>query len=114
MTFKLIKASVAAFALLAVPFAAQAADVPIKAPYYKGTPHSVVSYYNWTGFYAGVNAGYGFGSSDWSLLPGTSIKPKGFLAGGTVGYNWQSGAIVYGLEGDFDWQNVKDSVVCGG
>ena len=64
MTFKLIKASVAALALLAVPFAAQAADVPIKRPYYKGTPQSVVSYYNWTGFYAGVNAGYGFGNLD--------------------------------------------------
>jgi outer membrane immunogenic protein len=112
MTFKLIKASVAAFALLAVPFAAQAADVPIKAPYYKGH-QSVVSYYNWTGFYAGINAGYGFGSSDWSA-PVASTKPKGFLAGGTVGYNWQSGAIVYGLEGDFDWQNVKDDVVCAG
>ena len=67
MSFKLIKAGVAAFALLAVPFAAQAADVPIKAPYYKG-PHSVVSYYNWTGFYAGVNAGYGMGTSTWSAL----------------------------------------------
>ena len=38
MTFKLIKAGVAALALLAVPFAAQAADMPIKAPYYKGAP----------------------------------------------------------------------------
>jgi outer membrane immunogenic protein len=110
MTFKLIKASVAAAVLLAVPLTAQAADVPIKAPYYKG-PRSVVSYYNWTGFYAGINAGYGFGSSDWSA-PAVSTKPKGFLAGGTVGYNWQSGAIVYGLEGDFDWQNAKDSVTC--
>jgi outer membrane immunogenic protein len=113
MTFKLIKASVAALALLTVPFAAQAADVPIKAPYYKGPPHSVVSYYNWTGFYAGVNAGYGWGSSDWSALA-TSIKPKGFLAGGTLGYNWQSGAIVYGIEGDFDWSDVKGSVACAG
>jgi outer membrane immunogenic protein len=113
MTFKLIKASVAALALLAVPFAAQAADVPIKAPYYKGQ-HSVVSYYNWTGFYAGVNAGYGFGTSTWSLLPATNIKPKGFLAGGTAGYNWQSGAIVYGVEGDFDWSDVKGSVACAG
>jgi outer membrane immunogenic protein len=34
------------------------------------------------------------------------------LAGGTVGYNWQSGAIVYGLEADWDWSNAKDSVVC--
>ncbi len=112
MTFKLIKASIAAFALLAVPVVAQAADVPIKAPYYKGQ-QSVVSYYNWTGFYAGINAGYGFGSSDWSA-PVVATKPKGFLAGGTLGYNWQSGAIVYGLEGDFDWSNVKDSVTCGG
>src|SRR4051812_17317955 len=112
MTFKLIKAGVAAVAVLAIPFAAQAADVPIKTPYYKGH-QSVVSYYNWTGFYAGVNAGYGFGSSDWSA-PVAATKPKGFLAGGTVGYNWQSGAIVYGIEGDFDWSNVKDSVVCAG
>ena len=48
MNFKLIKASLGALALLATPFAAQAADVPIKAPYYKG-PQSVISYYNWTG-----------------------------------------------------------------
>ena len=101
MTFKLIKAGVATLALLAVPFAAQAADVPIKAPYYKGH-QSVISYYNWTGFYAGINAGYGFGSSSWSAVPTASNKPKGFLAGGTAGYNWQSGAIVYGVEGDFE------------
>jgi outer membrane immunogenic protein len=114
MTFKLIKAGAAALTLLAIPFAAQAADVPIRAPYYKGQPHSVVSYYNWTGFYAGINAGYGFGSSNWSAIPGTAIKPKGFLAGGTLGYNWQSGAIVYGIEGDFDWSDVKASAACAG
>jgi outer membrane immunogenic protein len=110
MTFKLIKAGVAGLALLAIPLAAQAADVPIKAPYYKGA-QSVVSYYNWTGFYAGVNAGYGFGTSTWSA-PAASIKPKGALFGGTLGYNWQSGAIVYGVEGDFDWSGVKGSVGC--
>jgi len=113
MNFKLIKAGVVALALLAVPFAAQAADVPIKAPYYKGASHPIVSYYNWTGFYAGVNVGYGMGTSDWSALPGVDIKPKGFMAGGTLGYNWQSGAIVYGIEGDFDWSGVKGSVACG-
>jgi outer membrane immunogenic protein len=114
MTFKFIKAGLAALALFAVPVAAQAADVPIKAPFYKGSPQSVVSYYNWSGFYAGVNAGYGFGTSTWSgLAVATEIKPKGFMAGGTAGYNWQSGAIVYGIEGDFDWSGVKDSVACG-
>ncbi len=61
MNFKLTKAGFATLALLAVPFAAKAADVPIKAPFYKSAP---VSYYNWTGFYAGVNAGYGMGILD--------------------------------------------------
>src|SRR4029079_7933041 len=41
------------------------------------------------------------------------IKPKGGLFGGTVGYNWQSGAIVYGLGGDFDWYGVEGRVPCG-
>ena len=60
MNSKLSKAMAAAVALMAVPFAAQAADVPVKG-YYKAPPRSVVSYYNWTGFYAGINGGYGFG-----------------------------------------------------
>ena len=116
MTFKLIKASVAALALLAVPFAAQAADVPIKAPHYKSPPQSVVSYYNWTGFYAGIVGGWGFGNSSWSdALGGTGdFDVDGGMIGGTLGYNWQSGAIVYGLEGDFDWSDVNASVACAG
>ncbi len=110
MNVKWIKVGVAAFGLLAIPFAAQAADIPIKAPYYKGAP--MVSYYNWTGFYAGINAGYGFGTTTWSGFPAANSKPAGFLAGGTLGYNWQSGSIVYGIEGDFDWADVKKTVDC--
>jgi outer membrane immunogenic protein len=112
MISKFTKLGIAACALLVTSFAAQAADMPVKGPYYKGPPRSVVSYYNWTGFYAGVNGGYGWGTSDWGS-PAVSLKPKGWLAGGTVGYNWQSGAIVYGLEGDFDWADVSDSTACG-
>ena len=50
---------------------------------------SVVAYYNWTGFYVGINAGYGLGTSNWELLPRISIKPKGSLVGGTLGYNYR-------------------------
>ena len=64
MNSKLSMAVAAAVALFATPFAAQAADMPTKG-YYKAPPRSVISYYNWTGFYAGINVGYGFGSSDW-------------------------------------------------
>jgi outer membrane immunogenic protein len=116
MTFKFIKAGVSALALLAIPFAAQAADMPIKPPYYKGQ-QSVVAYYNWTGFYAGINGGYSWGDAKFTSSAGTSsTAPRGFLAGGTVGYNYQSGAWVFGLEGDLDWADLNHtnaSVACG-
>ncbi len=106
---KILGTALAALAFLASSFAAQAADIP--PPVYKG-PRAVVAYYNWTGFYVGLNAGYGFGSSDWSAVPTASNKPKGFLVGGTLGYNYQVGSWVFGLEGDFDWSNVKGSADC--
>jgi outer membrane immunogenic protein len=111
MISKFTKLGIASLALLVTSFAAQAADMPIKGPYYKGPPRSVVSYYNWTGFYAGISGGYGWGGSDWDV-PLVSNKPKGGLIGGTVGYNWQSGAIVYGLEGDMSYSMIKDSTDC--
>lgn len=32
-----------------------------------------------------------------------------FLGGLQLGYNWQAGAIVYGLEGDVMWRRLKDN-----
>ena len=109
MNFKLIGSGVAALALLATSFAAEAADIP--RPVYKGV-RSVIAYYNWTGFYAGINAGYGWGTSNWDI-PAVSNSPKGFLVGGTLGYNYQTGSFVWGLEGDIGWADVKGSVDCG-
>jgi outer membrane immunogenic protein len=112
MTSKLLTAGAAALALCITSLAAQAADMPTRAPYYKGAPRSVVAYYNWTGFYAGINGGYGFGTSDWDS-PAVSNSPSGGMFGLTVGYNWQAGSFVYGLEGDYDWSMMKGSVACG-
>jgi outer membrane immunogenic protein len=95
MNLKLFGTGLAALAFLATSLSAQAADIP--RPVYKGI-RPVVAYYNWTGFYVGLNAGYGFGTSTWSLVPTANNKPKGFLAGGTLGYNYQVGSLVYGLE----------------
>ena len=72
-----------------------------KAPYF-------APYYNWTGFYAGVNGGYGFGTSNWSAL-GSSFDVNGGMFGGQVGYNWQFGQFVYGLEGDADGTDLRGS-----
>ncbi|MDO9412294.1 MAG: porin family protein [Pseudolabrys sp.] len=94
-----------------------AADIPRQS--YKAPVYSVPGY-SWTGFYAGINGGYGFGKSDWSGIGGTgSTSPKGALAGVTLGYNLQTGSWVWGLEGDFDYSWVKGSTaagtgVCGG
>jgi outer membrane immunogenic protein len=109
MNLKLLGTGLAALAFVASSGVTQAADIP--PPVYKG-PRAVVAYYNWTGFYVGLNAGYGWGKSDWTFPLGTSIKPKGALAGVTVGYNYQVGSIVWGLEGDFDLSGVKGSVLC--
>ena len=110
MNFKIIGSGVAALALLATSFSAEAADMPRSV--YKGT-RSVVAYYNWTGIYAGLYAGYGWGESNWDI-PAVQVKPKGFLVGGTLGYNYQTGSFVWGLEGDIGWSDVKGSVACLG
>jgi outer membrane immunogenic protein len=88
---------------------AQAADMPVKGV------RPVIAYYNWTGLYAGINGGYGFGTSNWTVGgPPASIKPKGGMLGGTIGYNWQAGSIVYGIEEDLDWSWVEGSAACAG
>jgi outer membrane immunogenic protein len=106
----------ASAAVLAVAGTASAADLARKAP--PPVPVKAVSYapYNWTGFYVGINGGYGFGRSKWSGLP-SSFDVNGGLFGGQVGYNWQYGQFVYGLEGDGDWTDMRgtaNTALCGG
>jgi outer membrane immunogenic protein len=88
--------------------AAVAADLPrglpAKAPAYVPPP------YSWTGFYLGINGGYAWGDSDWDgFASGTDVD--GGLVGVTIGYNWQTGPWVFGLEGDIDWTNLRGSFV---
>jgi outer membrane immunogenic protein len=69
--------------------------------------------YNWTGFYVGLNGGGGFGHSNWDAFA-TGFDTTGGLVGGTVGYNYQMGQVVFGLEGDGDWSNLRGSGLCAG
>jgi outer membrane immunogenic protein len=64
--------------------------------------------YNWNGAYVGVNGGWGDGKSNWTdTLGETGRFPiSGYLAGGTAGFNYQVGAYVFGIEGDFDWSHL--------
>lgn len=110
MKTRLILAGIAA--LLMAPLAAQAADLP--QPSYKAQPGILApAYANWTGFYVGINGGYGFGTSKWDS-PAISPSPKGGLVGGTLGYNFQTGTWVWGVETDLDWSGMKGDATCPG
>lgn len=111
MFTKLTRAGVAAAALVFAPLAALAADLP-RGPY-KAPAYVAPAYANWSGFYAGINAGYGFGKSDWDV-PAISQSPKGVLAGVTLGYNLQTGIWVWGAEGDLDYSGMKGDAACFG
>ena len=102
------KAFLTAVSLVALGMApALAADLPART--YTKAPVAVAPIYNWTGFYIGAMGGYATEDNG-----SNTFDRKGGFAGGTLGYNWQSGAIVYGIEGDFDWSDVKASAACAG
>ncbi len=113
---RMFLASVSALAVVIVLSTANAADLgrrhmPVKAPTYTAPG------FNWTGFYIGINGGGAWGRSDWTnpLASTGDFNVSGGLVGGTFGYNWQAGRIVYGLEGDIDWSGVKgtgDATAC--
>jgi len=92
------------FSLISSSSAADLSRPVYKAPAYYA-PEPV---FTWTGFYIGINGGYG-----WSRFTGTgtfgsdTVTAKGWLGGATAGYNYQMGRFVLGVEGDFDWANVK-------
>ena len=100
--------SVAAIGAMASILAVQAsfaADIPRPAP--QPAPAYLAPVYNWTGPYIGLSGGGGWGSSSWSNTDSFDIS--GGLIGGTLGYNWQNGPWVYGLEGDISWTNLQGS-----
>jgi outer membrane immunogenic protein len=92
---------------------AQAADMAQRSnpqTYYKAPEKTS---FDWTGFYAGINGGYGFGRSSWSDptagADSGNFNTSGGLVGGQIGYNWQFGSTVLGIETDADWMNLKGS-----
>jgi outer membrane immunogenic protein len=88
--------------------AANAADLAVAAPVYKAPPAYVS---DWSGLYVGLAGGYGFGNTSIDGVP--NAKPQGGLFGGYVGYNWQFGSWVAGVESDFSGADLKTTVVPG-
>ena len=102
---------------LAAAVPAFAADLP---PPVAPAPRAPVAYvpvqiFSWTGFYLGLNGGWGFGQSTWTPPAGTisSFSTNGGMLGGTIGGNYQIGQFVIGGEGDIDWQNLRGATAAG-
>ena len=84
--------------------------MPVKA--FKAGPA-----FNWSGFYAGINAGYAWGSRDQvttdpagAVVGAATVKPNGFLGGAQIGYNWMvAPAWLLGVETDFAGSSFKDN-----
>jgi outer membrane immunogenic protein len=112
----LIAASVATITV--APLGVRAADLPPAAPgpaiYAPPAAYRAVA--NWGGFYVGGNIGAGLARAQSTFSVGgvpfatADTALLGAVAGGQAGFNWQSGALVLGAEGDFDWSHLKGSI----
>jgi outer membrane immunogenic protein len=141
---KILAAALAASTLTGFG-AAQAADMPLKAP-----PLEIP--FSWTGWYVGGNVGWLHGNADYDpvcptlnpncpvlfpffafndfipgigniltfvpsafgSLPGGSASNNSFMGGGQIGYNYQSGRLVFGAEADLDATHIRASLTRNG
>src|SRR3954453_11855415 len=97
---------------------ALAADLAPRA--YSKAPMMAAPVSTWQGFYIGGNVGYGWGRGNTSSTGGlggfidiapwsNDTNPKGVLGGAQIGYNWQAGSFVTGLEADIQGAGIKGS-----
>lgn len=116
MRLSLVSTAVLATCLTTTGFAA---DLPTRAPPVVYTPPA----FTWTGFYIGLNAGVGWTDTHSVTITGPTAASSGiisggggdgaFVGGGQIGYNWQSGALVYGLETDIQYVDTGTRVSWG-
>jgi len=111
MMKKLLLGSVAAVVMAAPAFAA---DLPART-YTRPPPPIPMPIYDWTGFYIGANGGWGQANNCWDVdvagvfTRDSCLSKSGGLIGGQVGYRWQMGPAVFGLEAQGDWANFRSS-----
>ena len=95
---------------------ALAADLPPSPPPRAPAVYvpAVLPIYNWAGIYIGVNGGWGWGNAKYTANafagfpdPTGSLSDNGGVVGGTLGANFQSGAFVFGVEGDWDYSAIN-------
>ena len=111
---KFLLATVGLVALgMATP--ASAADLAAR-PYTKAPPPVLAPIYDWSGFYIGADGGWGQARACWgfvpvagAIIPGGCGDGSGGIAGGQLGYRWQAGQFVIGVEGQGDWADLSNT-----
>jgi outer membrane immunogenic protein len=113
------KLVLAASVLVLGTAAASAADLSPR--YYKAPPPMVAAMYDWSGFYAGVNGGWGTSHNCWTRTATLGVgiaraaegchDSSGGTVGGQLGYRWQAGPWVFGLEAQGNWADFSGSNV---
>jgi outer membrane immunogenic protein len=88
---------------------ASAADLRARA---RPVP-AVAAFYNWTGCYVGGNGGgwwanRRFSNDGFGFNNGNDHTASGGLGGVQAGCNYQIGALVLGVQGDWDWGSVSE------
>jgi len=104
-----------AFLLAGFCFSEMSSAADLGRPVYKAAP-TPAPVYNWSGFYVGGHVGYGWAdlqstvidSSGAAFPVGTvfTADPDGWIGGGQIGFNWQSGNWVFGIEGEYSWSGI--------
>ena len=101
--------------LIALGAAAPAVAADLAARPYTKAPAMIAAVYDWSGFYIGANGGWGSSRNNWdSVLPFVvgsegSHDATGGTIGGQVGYRWQAGTFVFGVEAQGNWADFKGS-----
>jgi outer membrane immunogenic protein len=104
-------------ALIALSIGTPASAADLAARPYKAAPIAVPMMYDWSGFYIGANGGYGWSRQCIDITAVNAValgfaegcrNSGGGIAGGQVGYRWQSAAWVFGLEAQGDWANLRN------
>jgi len=92
--------------LFALGAAAPAVAADLAARPYTKAPPMVQAAYDWSGFYIGINGGGATSHNSWDLVGGApegSHDSTGGTVGGQIGYRWQQGPIVFGVEAQGNW-----------
>jgi outer membrane immunogenic protein len=108
---KFLLGTVGLVALGAASVPASAADLAARPVYTKAAP-MMAALYDWSGFYIGGNGGWGQERDSRTDPFGVALgrhDANGGTAGGQIGYRWQTGPVVFGLEAQGNWADFTGS-----